>query len=374
MRTPCSLRGTRAASATFVKTWGDRYARPSNANYRNGLWRRRIDTWKYASIRSIAANQSLGRTHPKMCCCVSILNGSLWRARFKTRRSKIGLNPPLFLGAMKDCKTPSSYQLEGPALSHPSPVGLWFLHARQEHLLPSLSWSGRPWNWEDAGRTESHSRVWWSDGANETDWEALARLPESGTNRTTDVTAVGQRGGMQGPSSGVWLPVQSGVSVCATLICILAEGAWVVLLNALSTPPQLLTGERGGWVWIKTGPSTTPQPLWGPRDRGNCSFVEVLGTIDHEASGKKKYIYIFSVPAFLRGREWCVHLPKSILLHLRVARLRVSCASACLQVWREPGRAEWPPCDRHHGAAYLVAAAFPAREWWLQHGAALSDE
>ncbi len=73
MRTPHSLRGTMAASATFVKTRGDRdspkgrtlywYARPSNANRRNGMCRRRIETWKYASFRLIAANQSRGRMH-----------------------------------------------------------------------------------------------------------------------------------------------------------------------------------------------------------------------------------------------------------------------------------------------------------------------
>ncbi len=39
---------------------------------------------------------------------------------------------------------------------------------------------------------------------------------------------------------------------------------------------------------LKTGSSTTPHPLWGPRDRGNCSFVKVLGTTDHEASGGEK--------------------------------------------------------------------------------------
>ncbi len=79
----------------------------------------------------------------------------------------------------KGCKTPSSYRLERLALSHPSPVGLWFLHAKQEHLPPSPKWRGRPWTWEGAGWTESHSRVWWSDRAKETDWAALARLQET---------------------------------------------------------------------------------------------------------------------------------------------------------------------------------------------------
>ncbi len=61
--------------------------------------------------------------------------------------------------------TPTSYRLEGPALSRPSPVGLRFPHARQEHRRVWLKWTGCPWTWGDAGRTESHSRVWWSVGA-----------------------------------------------------------------------------------------------------------------------------------------------------------------------------------------------------------------
>ncbi len=57
--------------------------------------------------------------------------------------------------------------------------------------------------WEDAGRTESHSRVRWSLGASETVGQLPApRHRTSGTIGTTDVPAVGQRGGMQGP--GPW--------------------------------------------------------------------------------------------------------------------------------------------------------------------------
>ncbi len=49
----------------------------SNANRRNGLCRGRIETRKYASFRSIAANQSRGQMPQKMRFCVNILNGSL---------------------------------------------------------------------------------------------------------------------------------------------------------------------------------------------------------------------------------------------------------------------------------------------------------
>ncbi len=64
------------------------YARPSNANRRNGLRRRKIET--YVSFRSTAANLSLGWMHSKMRFWVSIFNSSLWKDRFKKCRSKIG--------------------------------------------------------------------------------------------------------------------------------------------------------------------------------------------------------------------------------------------------------------------------------------------
>ncbi len=39
-------------------------------------------------------------------------------------------------------KPPTPYRLEGPALSHPLPVGLRFPQARQEHRRPWLKWTG----------------------------------------------------------------------------------------------------------------------------------------------------------------------------------------------------------------------------------------
>ncbi len=41
---------------------------------------------------SPTANQSRGRMHSKIRFCINILNGSLCRARFKVRRSKIATN------------------------------------------------------------------------------------------------------------------------------------------------------------------------------------------------------------------------------------------------------------------------------------------
>ncbi len=77
----------------------------------------------------------------------------------------------------RGCRTLTSSRLEGPALSRPSPVGPRLLHARQGHPCSTLRWTECPWTWGDAGRTESRSRVWWSSGASEMAWGALARPP-----------------------------------------------------------------------------------------------------------------------------------------------------------------------------------------------------
>ncbi len=79
----------------------------------------------------------------------------------------------------RGCRTLTSSRLEGPALSRPSPAGPQFLHARQEHLCSTQRWTERPWTWEDAGRTESRSRVWCFSEPSETAWGALARPPET---------------------------------------------------------------------------------------------------------------------------------------------------------------------------------------------------
>ncbi len=77
----------------------------------------------------------------------------------------------------RGCRTLTSSRLEGPALSRPSPVGPRLLHTRQGHPCSTLRWTECPWTWEDAGRTELRSRVWWSSGTSETAWGALARPP-----------------------------------------------------------------------------------------------------------------------------------------------------------------------------------------------------
>ncbi len=100
----------------------------------------------------------------------------------------------------KGCKTLTSSRLEGPAVSHPSPAGPRSLHATQEHLCPAQRWTECPWTWEGAGRTESHSRVWWFSWASETVWGALARHPateQAGLGEPPTYPLVGQRSGTQ---------------------------------------------------------------------------------------------------------------------------------------------------------------------------------
>ncbi len=87
----------------------------------------------------------------------------------------------------KGCKTLTSSQLEGPALFCPLQAGPRFPHARQKHLCSTPRWTECPWNREDAGQTESCSRVWWSqrDGLGSTGQAPRDRT--SGTRGATDM-------------------------------------------------------------------------------------------------------------------------------------------------------------------------------------------
>ncbi len=137
MRTPCSLRGTRAASATFVKTRGDRDSPKGRTCTDMLVLRTQPQEWpvvrkdRHMEVRVFqvnAADRTWGRMHPKTQFCMSILKGGLWKAPFKMRRPKIGRNPPLSWAQWsKGWKTLPSYRLEGPVPSRPSPVGQWFL-------------------------------------------------------------------------------------------------------------------------------------------------------------------------------------------------------------------------------------------------------
>ncbi len=190
MRTPCSLRGTRAASATFVKTRATGTARRAGPCTDMPVLRTQTAGMACGaegsthgstrpSGRSLQTNLGDGRTQR----CVSVW--VFWTGACEGPGSRCA-DPRLVLTHRlsllqwsKGCKTLTSYRMEGPGLSRPSPVGLRSLLARWGHPLPSLWWSGCRDTWEVAGRTESHSRVWWYGGANETGWGALARPPRT---------------------------------------------------------------------------------------------------------------------------------------------------------------------------------------------------
>ncbi len=71
--------------------------------------------------------------------------------------------------------------------------------ARYKHCQPLLRWAGCPWTWGDAGRNEWHSLMVWRSQRNGLGSASQAlRDRESRTKGTTDIPAVGQRGGLQG--------------------------------------------------------------------------------------------------------------------------------------------------------------------------------
>ncbi len=85
------VRGERARPNGRTRYWNVLLPK---ANLRNFLWEGMMETWKYASFRSIVTNQSSYLIWLTMIGIVNILNLNLLRERFKCRRSKIGRNPP----------------------------------------------------------------------------------------------------------------------------------------------------------------------------------------------------------------------------------------------------------------------------------------
>ncbi len=77
-------------------------ASPPKANLMNFLWVGRMETWKYASFRSIVTNQSSDLIWDTTCLSVNILNLSRMTERFSWCRSKIGRNPPSCSGTLID--------------------------------------------------------------------------------------------------------------------------------------------------------------------------------------------------------------------------------------------------------------------------------
>ncbi len=99
--------------------------------------------------------------------------------------------------------------------------------------------------------------------------------------------------------------------------------------------------------------SSQLSPSWDPETEETALLVKFWVPLASGPTAEQKQKIIH--PALLRGRERCGHhLPMSSLLPLWVARLRASCT--CRQVWRGPGRAGRPACDRLHDAAWWKAA------------------
>ncbi len=130
MRTPCSLRGTRAASATFVKTRGDRDSRRAGpCTYMHVL---RTQT---AGLTCGVERSTHGSTGPSGRPLQTDLGAwASWKEVYERPSSRCA-DPRLvvthrFTRAQwcKGWKTLPSYRLEGPVSSRPSPVGQWFPH------------------------------------------------------------------------------------------------------------------------------------------------------------------------------------------------------------------------------------------------------
>ncbi len=225
----------------------------------------------------------------------------------------------------------------------------------------------------------------------------------SGTNGATDVPVVGQRCGTQGPGPGpvkAWpVMVGGGVWVCSVTL------TWFLLVWEETQEPGLRVTTCSGGLsataftrfhrWAGGVLLGNPPPAWRERRKEVIPWCTVHHSPPLETQRLRKLLFYWSFgyrwllgqrrnknkmkqrilhPALLRGREWCGHhLPTSSSLHLWVTRLRASCTCACRRVWRGPGRAGRPVCDRLHDAARWKAAA-AAWERGRPQGGAHGDE
>ncbi len=140
----------------------------------------------------------------------------------------------------------------------------------------------------------------------------------------------------------------------------------------------LPTGEeRGGRECGDKVSYTAILALLGPGGKGNCSFIEVLGTTDpgqwrNRTKRKQKILH----PALLRGKEWCGHhLLKSRIQRLRVDRLRDAACPGASRAWQGRRWAAPVSCGQLHAAAVVQAAVVAELERrWRQQEGTLGDE
>ncbi len=119
--------------------------------------------------------------------------------------------------------------------------------------------------------------------------EVLARLPETAQVALTKPPTYQQKVWGSKRNTGTRLGhlvagPKRGQRVGNTNLCS-GRGCVSSTIDCSLEPP---TAARWRERRLKTGSSPTPHPLWGPRDRGNCSFVEVLCTTDREPSSGEK--------------------------------------------------------------------------------------
>ncbi len=141
------------------------------------------------------------------------------------------------------------------------------------------------------------------------------------------------------------------------------------------TGPCCPLAKRGGRECGDEVSYTAILALLGPGGKGNCSFIEVLGTTDPGRNRTKRKQKILH-PALLRGKEWCSHhLLKSRIQRLRVARLRDAACPGASRAWQGRRRAAPVSCGQLHAAAVVQAAVVAELERrWRQQEGALGDE
>ncbi len=244
----------------------------------------------------------------------------------------------------RGCRTLTSSRLEGPALSSPSPAGPRFLHARQEHLCSTQRWTERPWTWEDAGRIESRSRVWWFSEPSETAWGALARPPETvqaGPGEPQTKWSTGTRLGRQR------VPKWGLSARCDTYLAPWLGRGRGRRHRVLGPDPAAHWRKKRGTEVSRLCPvHCRPRPLGNRRHRKLLWKFGYHWPESQWRNNPKREKRIF-YPALHRGKERTHHLLKSRTQCLGFARPRNAACPGTSRAWQVQRRA----APRHFPAA-----------------------